>query len=88
MLLTGRMVGPEGTKLEVVVVGRKTGVLVGAVVPLGDFDVLGDTDGVALGKLEPGWRLTLGRMLGTWVLGETLRLGTLVGPFVGSFVGR
>jgi hypothetical protein len=61
--LLRRMVGSE---LGSVVVGtRTTGVLVGSVVPLGDFDVLGDTDGEALGNIAPGWRLRVGRLLGT-----------------------
>jgi hypothetical protein len=62
-VLRGALVG---TKLESVAVGtRKAGVLVGLVVPLGDFDVLGDTDGEALGNFAPGWRLRVGRLLGT-----------------------
>jgi hypothetical protein len=58
----------DGAVLRKALVGTKLGsvvVLVGTVVPLGDFDVLGDTDGEALGNLAPGWRLRVGRLLGT-----------------------
>jgi hypothetical protein len=68
-----------------------TGFLVGLVVPLGDFDSLGELEGlilgVKLGKKPPGWLLVVGQELGAFegsllglrvvVVGKALLLGAL-----------